>query len=117
MTGSAVERGYPRYYAPGETPPGEDDPLERGRVYIGGGDLLQGGQYVEGVAPEAWAFRVGSYQPMDKYLRDRVGRRLTYDEAERYTRMAAALRDTVRLMGEADAAIAAHGGLWGEREE
>lgn len=116
VTGSAVERGYPRYYAPGETPPGEDDPLERGRVYIGGGDLLQGGQYVEGVAPEAWALRVGSYQPMDKYLRDRVGRLLTYDEAERYTRMAAALRDAVRLMGEADAAIAAHGGLWGERE-
>ncbi len=30
--------------------------------------------------------------------------------------MAEALRDTVRLMGEADAAIAAHGGLWGERD-
>ena len=49
---------------------------------------------------------------MDKYLRDRVGRLLTYDEAERYTRIAAALRDTVRLMGEADAAIAANSGLW-----
>lgn len=31
--------------------------------------------------------------------------------------MAAALRDAVRLVGEADAAIAAHGGLWSEREE
>lgn len=31
-------------------------------------------------------------------------------------RMAAALRDTVRLMGEVDAAIVAHGGLWGERD-
>ena len=63
----------------------------------------------ESVYGKAWD------ESLDKYLRDRVGRRLTYDEAERYVRMAAALRDTVRLMGEADAAIAANGGLWSER--
>ena len=54
---------------------------------------------------------------MEKWLRDRVGRRLSFNDQQRYTQMAAALRDTVRLMREADAAIAANGGLWGEREE
>ena len=111
-----IEKGFPRYYPPGETPPGGDSPLEQGRVYVNDSDLLQYGQYFEGVAPEVWAFRVGGNQPMEKWLRDRVGRPLSFDDQQRYIRMAAALRDTVWLMGEADAAIAANGGLWGERE-
>ena len=113
---AAVGQDFPRYYPPGERLPGEEEPLEEGRVYISGSDLLGKGQYFVGIAPEAWAFRIGGYQPMDKYLRDRVGRRMTFSELADYIKMAAALRDTVRLMGEADAAIAANGGLWGERE-
>ncbi len=112
----AVEKGYPRYYPPGESVPGEDVPLERGRVYVNDSDLLRQGQYFEGIEPEAWAFRLGSFQPLEKWLRDRVGRPLSLEDRRRYMRMAVALRDTVRLMGEVDAAIAAHGGLWGERD-
>lgn len=112
----AVEKGYPRYYPPGESVPGEDVPLKRGRVYVNDSDLLRQGQYFEGIEPEAWAFRLGSFQPLEKWLRDRVGRPLSHADQQRYMRMAAALRDTVRLMGEVDAAIAAHGGLWGERD-
>ena len=111
-----VEQGYPCYYPAGAIPRGEMHPIENGRVYISGSRETKQGQYFDGIEPQAWSFLVGAYKPMDKYLRDRVGRVMTYSELEGYIKMAAALRDTVRLMGEVDAAIAAHGGLWGERD-
>ncbi|MCH7888648.1 MAG: N-6 DNA methylase [Proteobacteria bacterium] len=67
-------------------------------------------QYFEGVPPEVWAFQVGGYQICDKWLKDRKGRELGYDDIQHYQRIVSALSETIRLMGEIDAAIDSHGG-------
>ena len=82
--------------------------MERGRVYISA-NAKKGnkrGQYFEGIPPEVWEFRVGGYQPMDKWLKDRRGRTLSYDDLSHFRQMAAALQETIVLMDEVDAAIA-----------
>lgn len=64
---------------------------------------LSASQYVEPVAPEVWAFPIGGYQPAQKWLKDRQGRALTFDEVRHYQRLLAALAGTERLMRAWDA--------------
>ena len=110
---NVVERAHPKYCAPGERPAGEKAPIERGRVYISANNrrTSRRGQYFEGVSPEVWESRVGGYQPMRKWLGDRRGRALTFDDIARYQRIAAALSETSRLVGEIDA-VARYGGMF-----
>jgi len=42
-------------------------------------------QYFEGVSKEVWGYRIGAYQVMDKYLKDRKKRKLSLDEINHYT--------------------------------
>jgi hypothetical protein len=102
-----VEKGFPKYLAPGEPEPGKSEPLPAGRVYISKPDAQSGakGQYFEGVPPEVWNFHIGGYQVCEKWLKDRRGRTLTYDDLEHYCKVVTALSETIRLMGEIDAAI------------
>lgn len=77
---------------------------ETGRVWI------NPTQYFDGVPEEVWQFHIGGYQVCHKWLKDRKGRRLSYDDIAHYQRIVAALSETIRLMAEIDGAIAAHGG-------
>jgi hypothetical protein len=108
-----VEGGHPRYLAPGETVPGSAAPLSVGRVYISEDDLGAGkkAQFFEGVAPDVWNFTVGGYQVCEKWLKDRRGRRLTYDDFAHYEKIVAAIQQTLRLKAEIDAVVIAHGGF------
>jgi len=94
-----VETGYPKYLAPGQPEPGTGKPLKRGRVYI------NEQQYFEGLPPEVWDFPVGGYQVCEKWLKDRRGRTLSYDDLNHYQKIVVALKETMRLMSEIDAAI------------
>jgi predicted helicase len=102
-----VEKGFPKYLAPGEPEPGKGTPLPAGRVYISKPEPPSGakGQYFEGVPPEVWNFQIGGYQVCEKWLKDRRGRTLTYDDLEHYRKIITALSETIRLMAEIDAAI------------
>ncbi|MGH9378443.1 MAG: type ISP restriction/modification enzyme [Terriglobia bacterium] len=40
------------------------------------------GQCFEGVPPEVWTFHIGGYQVCEKWLKDRRGRTLTYQDLE-----------------------------------
>jgi len=62
-------------------------------------------EYFDNVPPEAWAFRVGGYQPAARWLDDRAGRTLTADDIMHYRRMIAAMRETVALLPQVDAAF------------
>ena len=105
----AVEAGYPVYVPPGapigKTLAGAGAEAAVGRVY------LNPTAYVEGVAPGTWAAQVGGYQPLEKWLKDRRGRTLTFSDVEHYVRTAAALHATRALMAEIDAAVEAAGGF------
>ncbi|GAH41825.1 unnamed protein product, partial [marine sediment metagenome] len=69
------------------------------RVYI------NKSQYFEGVSPEVWNFHIGGYQVCQKWLKDRKGRTLSYDELTHYQKIVVALKETIRLMQEIDALI------------
>jgi len=62
-------------------------------------------QYFEGVEPEVWEFHVGGYQVLEKWLKDRKGRKLTWDDQQHYQKVVVALKQTIRLMREIDGII------------
>lgn len=62
-------------------------------------------QFFEGVPQEVWEFEIGGYQVLHKWLKDRRGRELSFDEKEHYQQIVVALAETMRLMDEIDAAI------------
>ena len=72
---------------------------EPGRVWI------NDRQYFEGVPEKAWAFPIGGYLPAQRWLKDRIGRTLGYEEQAEYQRIIWALIETRRLMAEIDASI------------
>ena len=57
-------------------------------------------QYFEGVPAEAWDFYIGGYQPAQKWLKDRKGRTLSFDDIEHYRKIISVLMETSRLMKE-----------------
>jgi hypothetical protein len=62
-------------------------------------------QYFDGVPPEVWKFHIGGYQVAEKWLKDRKGRTLTYDELIHYQKVMVALKETMWLMEEIDELI------------
>lgn len=87
-----VANRYPQYVEP--TPLGH-----AGRVRI------NKTQFFDGVDPEIWECQIGGYQPLDKWLRDRRGRILSFEDILHYQKIVVALKETMRLMGEIDDAI------------
>lgn len=59
-------------------------------------------QYFDKVPDTAWEFYIGGYQPAQKWLKDRKGRELNYDDIVHYQKIIVALSETARLMGEID---------------
>jgi predicted helicase len=84
------------------TEPGQG--ADQGRVWI------NATQHFEGVPTAVWEFHVGGYQVCAKWLKDRKGRQLGYDDLTHYQYVAAALAETIALMREIDEVIEAHGG-------
>jgi predicted helicase len=100
--------------ASGKCPLGLDDwkieevhfsPTEQ-RVYV------NQGQYFEGVEPEVWAFHIGGYPVLEKWLKDRKKdeRSLSVEELKYYMKIVVSLRETIRVMKKIDEAIDIHGG-------
>jgi predicted helicase len=67
-------------------------------------------QYFEGVPPDIWEFHIGGYKVCEKWLKDRKGRQLSYDDITYYQQIVSALSETIRLMAEIDNVISSHGG-------
>ncbi|GAB1444277.1 hypothetical protein MASR2M39_31270 [Ignavibacteriales bacterium] len=59
-------------------------------------------QYFEGVPQIAWDFYIGGYQPAQKWLKDRKGRILNFEDIIHYQKIIVALTETDRLMKEID---------------
>jgi predicted helicase len=86
-----VEKGFPKFVVY------DDD--QTGYVFI------NKTQYFEGVPSEVWDFHIGGYQVCEKWLKDRRGRQLSFDDLMHYQKVVVALKETIRLMEEIDKAI------------
>ena len=67
-----------------------------GKVYI------NKEQYFDNVPQVAWDFYIGGYQPAQKWLKDRKGRELSFEDILHYQKIIVALTETDRIMGEID---------------
>ncbi len=77
-----VEAKYPKY--------------EKEKVFI------NAKQYFGNVPEIAWNFYIGGYQPAQKWLKDRRGRKLISEDFEHYQKIIVALVETDRIMKEID---------------
>lgn len=59
-------------------------------------------QYFDNVPEKVWECYIGGYQPAQKWLKDRVGRTLTYDDIVHYQRIILTLHKTQELMQQID---------------
>ena len=73
--------------------------------YKGGCMWINKEQCFEDVPETAWNFYIGGYQPAQKWLKDRKGRTLTFDDIAHYHKIITVLLETDRLMKEIDEKI------------
>ena len=74
---------------------------EEKRVYI------NKTSYFAGIAPEVWEFKIGGYQVLAKWLKDRkkAKRSLSFEDMLHYQKVVVALKETIELMREIDELI------------
>ncbi len=66
--------------------------FEDGKVWI------NDTQYFDAARPVSWEFHIGGYQPAQKWLKDRKGRTLTFDDVRHYQKILKILSETDRIM-------------------
>lgn len=57
-------------------------------------------QFFDNVSELAWKYYIGGYQPAQKWLKERKGRTLSYDDIEHYRKIITILEETDRIMNE-----------------
>lgn len=77
---------------------GEGDNVVAKPAYTDGMVLVNTTQGFAGVPPVAWDFYIGGYQPAQKWLKDRKGRTLSFDDIQHYQRIIKILSETDRIM-------------------
>jgi predicted helicase len=91
----AVEKYITQYPVDGDNAVNKIKFLD-GKVYI------NDTQYFAGVPEVAWSFFIGGYQPAQKWLKDRKGRNLEFNDILHYQKIIVALAETDRIMKEID---------------
>ena len=76
--------------------------FEDGRVWV------NDTQYFDAAPPVSWDFYIGGYQPAQKWLKDRKGRTLNFDDVKHYQRILKILSETDRIMKTIEMPLAAH---------
>ncbi len=59
-------------------------------------------QYFGNVPKETWEFYIGGYQPAQKWLKDRKGRKLEYEDINHYQKIIVAMNKTQEIMFKID---------------
>jgi hypothetical protein len=62
--------------------------------------MINPDQYFDNVPQLAWEFHIGGYQPAQKWLKDRKGRALSFDDVLHYQKIIKILTETDRIMKE-----------------
>ncbi|MBB1126667.1 DNA methyltransferase [Thiospirillum jenense] len=77
---------------------GDGQPIIDKPRYVNQQVWINQSQYFAEVPAVAWTFYIGGYQPAQKWLKDRRGRELTFDEIKHYQRIIKILSETDRIM-------------------
>ena len=67
-------------------------------INVGGKVYINSTQYFDNVPKDVWEFYIGGYQPAQKWLKDRKGRALSYDDIRHYQKIIVALKRTKEIM-------------------
>jgi hypothetical protein len=59
-------------------------------------------QYFGNIKKDIWEYYIGGYQPAQKYLKDRRGRKLSLNEIDQYQRIIKVLSETIKIVNEID---------------
>jgi hypothetical protein len=66
--------------------------------YKGGRVWINETQYFDQAPEVSWVFSIGGYQPAQKWLKDRKGRALSFEDVKHYQRILKILSETDRIM-------------------
>jgi predicted helicase len=77
---------------------GEGDAVVAKPCFEGGKVWINETQYFDTAPEVSWTFYIGGYQPAQKWLKDRKGRALTFDDAKHYQCILKILSETDRIM-------------------
>jgi hypothetical protein len=66
--------------------------------FDGGKVWINKTQYFDNAPSVSWGFYIGGYQPAQKWLKDRKGRALSFDDVKHYQRFLEILAEPDRIM-------------------
>jgi len=72
---------------------------------------INSAQYFANIPPHIWNFYIGGYQVCQKWLKDRKGRELSFDDLTHYQNIISILAETIATMSDIDQIITKHGGF------
>lgn len=84
---------------------GEGDGVVAQVRYLDGQVWINPSQYFTDVSIEVWEYEVGAYQVCEKWLKDRRGEALRYEDVRQYRAILVAVAETLRVMEEIDAVL------------
>ena len=84
--------------------PAQGDNLVEKVTYKDSRVNINASQYFGNVSELAWNFYVGGYQPAQKWLKDRKGRKLSNNDLDHYQRIIQVLTETHSIMQQIDIA-------------
>jgi len=94
--------------AVGETPypfHGEGNGLVDKPRYADGKVWINAQQYFDQVPEVSLGFYIGGYQPAQKWLKDRKGRKLSFNDVKHYQKIIKILAETDRIMSSIDMSL------------
>lgn len=68
-------------------------------------------QYFDQVPQQIWNFYIGGYQVCQKWLKDRKGRQLNFDDISHYQNIISIISETIKIMENIDQIIDKYGGF------
>ena len=77
---------------------GEGDGTVDKPRFEGGKVWINATQYFDAAPPVSWTFYIGGYQPAQKWLKDRKGRQLSFEDVKHYQSILKILSETDRIM-------------------
>jgi predicted helicase len=95
MEGVEPQQGLADYNVAGSNVV-EKQEYTNGKVYIN--DM----QFFDHVPAEVWNFYIGGYQPAQKWLKDRKGKMLNFNDIQHYRKIVSVLKETIDVMHEVD---------------